>query len=336
MRQDLERFPTDGRSTALVAFALAFALAAGAAHAQSAWKPDRPVELIATNAPGGGSDRILRIMIKVLQERRYVSTPIAVVNRPGGGTSVAYNYLNQHAGNGHYLVMGSRSFLTNHITGHGPSYTEFTPVVRLFDEYIAVTVKPVSPIKSGKDLVSFMKRDPTAISFGIATSLGAPNHQGAATALKAAGVDIKKMKNVIFSSGGAATTALLGGHIDVVPISMGFASSLLRNGQVRIIAVAAPQRLPGLLKDVPTWREQGVDAVVSQWRVLVGAKGLTAAQIAYWEGVFQRMMEAEDWKNELETNFWTANFQTSSETRKFLARDHEDAKAFLAELGLAR
>jgi len=63
---------------------------------------------------------------------------------------------------------------------------------------------------------------------------------------------------------------------------------------------------------------------------------LTAAQIAYWEGVFQRMMEAEDWKNELETNFWTANFQTSSETRKFLARDHEDAKAFLAELGLAR
>ena len=332
MRQDLERFPTDGRSTALVAFALA----AGAAHAQSAWKPDRPVELIATNAPGGGSDRILRIMIKVLQERRYVSTPIAVVNRPGGGTSVAYNYLNQHAGNGHYLVMGSRSFLTNHITGHGPSYTEFTPVVRLFDEYIAVTVKPVSPIKSGKDLVSFMKRDPTAISFGIATSLGAPNHQGAAAALKVAGVDIKKMKNVIFSSGGAATTALLGGHIDVVPISMGFASSLLRNGQVRIIAVAAPQRLPGLLKDVPTWREQGVDAVVSQWRVLVGPKAMTEGQIAYWESVFQRMMDAEDWKNELETNFWTANFQTSSETRKFLARDHEDAKAFLAELGLAR
>lgn len=316
--------------------ALALALAAGAAHAQSAWKPDRPVELIATNAPGGGSDRILRIMIKVLQERRYVSTPIAVVNRPGGGTSVAYNYLNQHAGNGHYLVMGSRSFLTNHITGHGPSYTEFTPVVRLFDEYIAVTVKPVSPIKSGKDLVSFMKRDPTAISFGIATSLGAPNHQGAAAALKVAGVDIKKMKNVIFSSGGAATTALLGGHIDVVPISMGFASSLLRNGQVRIIAVAAPQRLPGLLKDVPTWREQGVDAVVSQWRVLVGPKAMTAGQIAYWESVFQRMMDAEDWKNELETNFWTANFQTSSETRKFLARDHEDAKAFLAELGLAK
>lgn len=320
--------------TALIA--LTAALAAGGAQPQSAWKPDRPVELIATNAPGGGSDRILRIMIKILQEHRTVPTPVAVVNKPGGGSSVAYNYLNQYAGNGHYLVMGSRSLLTNHIAGHGPSYTELTPVVRLFDEYIAVTVKPVSPIKSGNDLIRFMRSDPTAISFGIATSLGAPNHQGAAAALKAAGLDLKKMKNVIFSSGGAATTALLGGHIDVVPISVGFASSLLRNGQVRIIAVAAPQRLPGVLRDVPTWREQGVDAVVSQWRVLVGPKAMTAGQIAYWESVFRRIMDADDWKNELETNFWTANYQTSAETRNFLARDNDEAKAFLAELGLAK
>jgi putative tricarboxylic transport membrane protein len=319
-----------------VLIALAAALAAGGAQAQSEWKPDRPVELIATNAPGGGSDRILRIMIKVLQERRYVPTPVAVVNKPGGGGSVAYNYLNQHAGNGHYLVMGSRSLLTNHIAGHGPSYTEMTPVVRLFDEYIAVTVKPVSPIKSGNDLIRFMRSDPTAISFGIATSLGAPNHAGAAAALKAAGIDIKKMKNVIFPSGGAASTALLGGHLDVVPISVGFGAQLLRNNQVRIIAVTSPERLPGILKDVPTWKEQGYDAVVEQWRVLVGPKAMTAEQVAYWEDVMRRMMDAEDWKSELESNSWTANYQTSAETRKFLARDHEDAKAFLAELGLAK
>jgi putative tricarboxylic transport membrane protein len=323
------------RTSKTALFALC-AWLAGGAHAQPAWKPDRPVELIATNAPGGGSDRILRIMIKILQERSYVPTAVSVVNKPGGGSSVAYNYLNQHPGNGHYLVMASRSLLTNNIAGHGPSYTGMTPVVRLFDEYISVTVKPISPIRTGKDLISFMKRDPSAISFGIATSLGAPNHSGAAAALKAAGIDIKKMKNVIFPSGGAATTAMLGGHIDVVPITVAFASSLLRNGQVRLIAVAAPQRLPGILKDVPTWREQGIDAVVSQWRVLVGPKGMTAGQIAYWEGVMQRMMDADDWKKELEANFWTASFQTSAETHKFLANDNEDAKAFLAELGLAR
>lgn len=337
MAGTLKRFAAGKTNRVLAALiALTVTLAAGGAQAQLAWKPDKPVELIATNAPGGGSDRILRIMIKILQERRYVPAPVAVVNKPGGGSSVAYNYLNQHAGNGHYLVMGSRSLLTNHIAGHGPSYTELTPVVRLFDEYIAVTVKPVSPIKSGNDLIRFMRNDPTAISFGIATSLGAPNHAGAAAALKAAGIDIKKMKNVIFPSGGAASTALLGGHLDVVPISVGFGAQLLRNNQVRIIAVTSPQRLPGILKDVPTWKEQGYDAVVEQWRVLVGPKAMTAGQIAYWESVFRRIMDADDWKNELETNFWTANYQASAETRKFLAQDNEDAKAFLAELGLAK
>jgi putative tricarboxylic transport membrane protein len=314
--------------------ALGAAVFGGATAAE--WKPDKPVELVALNAPGGGSDRILRIMVKILQERRYVPTPLSVVNRPGGGGSVGYNYLNQHPGSGNFLAMGARGLLTNNIAGHGPSYTELTPVVRLFDEYIAVTVKPVSPIKTGKDLVSFMKRDPTALSFGIATSIGNQNHQGVAAAFKAAGLDLRKMKNVIFPSGGAASTALLGGHVDVVPVSVGFTSQLLRNNQVRAIAVTSRERLPGIFKDVPTWKEQGYDALVEQWRMLIGPKGMTGEQIAYWEGVFRRVMDDDAWKAELETNFWKSNFQGSAESRRFLARDNEDAKAFLTDLGLAR
>jgi putative tricarboxylic transport membrane protein len=318
------------------AIVVAFAVAMIPGVAAQEWKPSKPVELVATNAPGGGSDRIGRIMIKIMQDRKLVPTAINLVNKPGGGGSVAYNYINQYPGNGHFLVMGSRSFLTNHIAGHGPSPAEFTPVAHLFDEYIAVTVKPVSPIRTGKDLLAFMRKDPTAISFGIATSLGAPNHSGVAAAFKATGIDIKKMKNVIFPSGGAASTALMGGHVDVVPISVAFATSLLRNGQVRLIAITSPERLPGILQDVPTWKEQGANVVVAQWRVLIGPKGMIPEQIAYWENTMKRLMEAEDWKNEMETNFWKANFEGSAATRKFLAKDNEDAKQFLTELGLAK
>jgi tripartite-type tricarboxylate transporter receptor subunit TctC len=63
---------------------------------------------------------------------------------------------------------------------------------------------------------------------------------------------------------------------------------------------------------------------------------MTQGQIAYWENVMRRMMEADDWKKELEENFWSSNFQTGAESRKFLAQDHEDAKTFLTELGLAK
>jgi putative tricarboxylic transport membrane protein len=324
------------RQTALLA-ALGGALALQvAAAAEPGWKPDKTIEIIATNAPGGGSDRIIRIMTKVMQQRRDLTVPIAIINKPGGGGSVSYAYLNQHPGDGHYLVLGSKAILTNNIAGRGPSFTELTPVAHLFNEYVSVTVRPDSPLKSGRDLVERLKQDPTALSFGIATSLGGPNHQAVAAALKEAGVDIRKMRKVIFPSGGAASTAMLGGHVDVVPVSAAFAASMLRNGQVRLLAVAAPKRLPGVLADVPTWREQGYDAVVSNWRLMVGPRGMTPAQIAYWESTFRRFGDSEDWRKELESNFWTHEFMGSTETTKFLERENSQARTFLVDLGLVK
>ena len=315
--------------------ALAALPAADAVHAAAAWKPEKALELIATNAPGGGSDRILRIMSNVMQERRYIEVPVTVVNKPGGGGSVAFAYVNQRPADGH-VVLANKSLITNHLVGQGPSYTDLTPVANLFGEYIAVTVKPDSPLRSGRDLVERMKKDPGSLSFGIATSLGNLNHQGVAVAFKEAGIDLKKTRNVIFPSGGAATTAMLGGHVDVVPITLAFATSLLRNGQVRLLAVASAQRLTGVLADVPTWREQGFDAVVSNWRAFVGPRAMADAQVAYWESALKRMSESDEWKKELEANFWSNEFLDHVETRRQMDRDHVQQKSFLTELGLAK
>jgi putative tricarboxylic transport membrane protein len=325
---------TNRELTALIA--LTASHFAGGAQAQSAWKPDKPVELIAMNAPGGGSDRILRIMAKILQEGRHVGVPLNVVNKPGGGGSVAYSYLNLHPGDAHYLQLASKSLLTNNIAGLGPSYTEFTPVAFLFGEYVSVTVRPDSPLRSGRDLIERMQKDPTALSFGIATSLGNPNHQAVATALKEAGVDIKKLRTAIFSSGGAASTAMLGGHVDVVPISAAFAASMARQGQVRLLAVTSPSRLSDVLAGVPTWREQGYDVVVSNWRSVFGPRGMTEAQIAYWEQSLKRFVESDEWKKELETNFWRSEYMRSAEARQYIEQDNAQVRAFLTELGLAK
>lgn len=306
------------------------------ASARAEWKPDKSVEFIAMNAPGGGSDRILRLMLKIIKEQRYSETAVNVVNKPGGGGAIAYTYLNTHPGNGHFILMANKSLLTNHLVGRGPKYTEFTPIVKLFDEYISVTVRPDSPIKSGKDLVERLRKDPQALTFGIATSLGNLNHQGAAVALKAGGIDVKKMKNVIFQSGGKAVTALLGGHVDVVPITAAFAASRLRNGQVRVIAVTAPQRLGGVLSEVPTWREQGYDNTVSNWRGFVGPKGMTGVQVAYWEQFMRRLAESDEWKKELDANFWSSDLKGGAPYRMQMDEDNAQLRAFLTELGLAK
>ena len=211
-----------------------------------------------------------------------------------------------------------------------------TPVAHLFGEYVCVTVKPDSPLKSGRDLVERIRKDPAALSFGIATSLGGPNHQGVAAALKAGGAEVKSLRNVIFQSGGAASSAMLGGHIDVVPITAAFGASLRANGQVRILAVGSPNRLGGVLADVPTWREQSYDAVVSNWRTIVGPRGMTQAQVAFWEGALKRFSESAEWKKEVEANFWINEFMGRTETLKYLERDHAALKVFLSDLGLVK
>lgn len=305
------------------------------AAAEAEWRPVKAVELVAINAPGGGSDRILRLMAKVFQDQRSLDVPVNVVNKPGGGGAVAYAYVNQHS-DGHGIVLANKSILTNNIIGRGPSYTELAPVAKLFEEYISVTVRPDSPWKGGRDVVEALRKDVNALALGIATSIGNPNHQGLAVALSLGGVDIRKTRNAIFPSGGAATTALMGGHVDVAPVTAAFAASLLRNGQVRVVAVAAPQRLGGVLADVPTWREQGYDAVVSNWRAFLGPRGLAPARLAYWEHAFRRLNESEEWKKELADNLWIADYQPGAALRAQLDRDDAQQRAFLKELALAK
>lgn len=301
-----------------------------------AWQADKNVELIVNTAPGSGQDATARLMQKILQERKLVAPPLIINNKPGGGGAIAYTGLAQHPGDGHFIAIASKSLLTNHIMGRMPvTYSNVTPLAILFDEYISVAVKADSPIKSGREVLDRMKKDVTAFSFGVATSLGNPNHQGVAMALKDAGIDLRKVKTVVFQSGATAITALLGGHVDVVPGSVGLMQKYVQAGSVRLIAIAAPQRLGGIYANTPTWKEQGANAIVSNWRGLVGAPGLSPAQTAYWDNALRQMTQSEAWKKELEDNNWDNEYRNSADTRKFMEADYNDLKVFLTEIELA-
>lgn len=308
------------------------------AHAGAAsWKPEQAVEIIVNCAPGCGPDRMARLMQRMFQMNRTVEPPITIQNRTGGGGAVAQTYLNQFEGNGHYLFHSGKSVLTTHAMGRSVApYTELTPVANLFGEYIGIAVKMDSPIKSGRDLIERLKKDPAAASFGIATSIGNTNHQGVAGALKAAGVDIRKTRNVVFQSGALAITAMLGGHIDVVPVSVGSWVSHMKTGAVRVIAVSSAERLPGFFAGIPTWREQGANAVVSNWRGVFGPRGMTPAQVAYWESSFQHLTETPDWKTEMVTLNGLAEFMGAARLKKYMEEDYAEIKAFLVELELAK
>jgi putative tricarboxylic transport membrane protein len=201
---------------------------------------------------------------------------------------------------------------------------------------VIVCVRADSPLKTGRDLVERLKQDPGAHTFGIATSLGNINHQSVAMALKQAGVDLRKTRNVVFQAATLGVTAMLGGHVDVVPVALGTAAGPLQSGQIRLLAVAAPRRVPGIFAHVPTWRELGYDVVASNWRSVIGPKGLPAAQTAYWEQALQRVTESPEWKKDLEQNHWDSEFIGAAGTRKLMDADYAQAKSLLVDLELAK
>ena len=301
-----------------------------------AWKPERNIELIVPGGAGGGQDRTARVMQKVMQEG-LVSATVSVVNRPGGGSNIAYVYLNQFAGDGHYLASATATLLTNHILGVSPlSYTHFTPVSVLYGEYIGFAVGAEGPFKSGKDLIARMKSAPDSVSFAFGTSAGNANHIGIALALKAAGIDASRAKTVVFKASIEATNALMGGHVDVVATPISTYLPVLGTGKIRIVAIAAPKRVGGKFAEVPTWKEQGYDAVMPSFRMFIGAKGLTAAQLRYWDGVFAKLAASPVWKQELEANEWQGSYMTGAESRRFLDARYDEYRKILTELKLAR
>jgi putative tricarboxylic transport membrane protein len=316
---------------------LAVPMSPGSAGAASAWKPERPIEVVAPSGAGGTTDRTARVVARILTQHKLVDVPVNVVNKPGGSGTIGLNYVNQHPGDGHTIIIATTGSISNHILGLIPyNHTNFTPLAMLFDEYLAVNTRADSPIKSGRDLIDRLRKDPQSVSFGISTSIGGGNHTSLMVALKAGGVDIKRLKTAVFPGGAATTTALLGGHVDVMNTAPGNMVAHFRSGKIRPLAISAPHRLAGDFGTVPTWREQGVAAVASSWRGLMGPRDLTAEQIAYWDRVLSAVVKTQDWKKDLQENFWDEGYLDARAARKRLDEEYAEYKTILTELGVAK
>ncbi len=328
-----------GRPGALRSVTLAFlALSAGAVTAQPApWKPEKAVELIAPSGPGGGTDKMARLMQRIWQERQFLEVPITVVNKPGGGGAVSLTYLKQRSGDPHYLQAVSTVLLTNHIAGRSSfSHTEFTPIALLNSEYVALAVKGDSPLASLKDLMARLNQDAGSVSIAVGTSLGGANHITSAAVARAAGGDPKKLRTVVFKSSAESAVAVLGGHVDLIASSASLILPHLKSGALRVLAVSAPRRVGGALAAAPTLKEQGVDAVVDNFRLIIGPGGISPTHVAYWDQIMARLAQADEWKKDLEANLWENTYMNSRDTRKYLDEQYAQLKSALTDVGLAK
>lgn len=305
------------------------------AAAQS-WRPEKNVEIIVGSSPGGSFDLTARSMQKIFQDTKLVDTSVTVVNKPGGNNSVSWVYLNGHAGDGHYLALVFPTLITNKLMGSNPiTIEDVTPVAHLYSDYIAFAVRPDSRLKTAKDIVAALKQDPQKISMGL-TAVGTAHQVTAARLAKAAGVDPKQLKFVVFKGAGDAKTAVLGGHIEIVISAPASFAGDLEAGKLHVPFVSAPKRMSGALAKVPTLKEQGYDIVVPNWRGIAGPKGMDKAKVAYWEGVFAKLSQHPEWQAVMGKYGWENDYMNSRDFAKFLEAERKELAAEFAALGLLK
>jgi putative tricarboxylic transport membrane protein len=309
----------------------------GTAHGQSAWLPEKPVEIVVPTAAAGINDQISRLMQRVLQNEKLVTTPMVVMNKAGGNQSLSVVYLTQKAPDPHYLLYATATVFTNQLAGLTTlGYTELTPLANLVVDHTVITVAADSPMRTLRDLIERLKADPGAASFGM-VSRGGPNHLALSQAVRSAGIDPRKLRTVVFKTNAESNLAVVGGHIQAVVSSASAALPQVQAGQTRMLAIVAAERAAGPLAQVPTVREQGINATgIANWRAIFGVKGMSAAQAAFWDNALARMTSTEEWNRELDGTNMSRHFLRGTDFRRYLDEEFAATRAVMADLGLVK
>jgi putative tricarboxylic transport membrane protein len=167
-------------------------------------------------------------------------------------------------------------------------------------------------------------------------AIGATNHLTVALLMRSMGVDVKKLKTVVFQGNAQTVTAVMGGHVDLAPLSVGAALRAAEAGQLRIIGVTSERRGEGPLASVPTWKEQGYDVVFTNTRLLIGSKGMTPAQVAWWDGVLGRVTDTEEWKSAVRKQHGVNDYLGSRDSPQRMKAIYGQLRVALVDAGLAK
>ncbi|MDF1592491.1 MAG: tripartite tricarboxylate transporter substrate binding protein [Desulfobacterales bacterium] len=230
--------------------------------------PNKPISLVTWSSPGGGGDVLGRNLQRPLS--KIAGQRVIIVNKPGGSGAVAMEYAEKMKPDGHQLLIVTLSgIITPHVAGTRLSVADFKGLIRVQLDPEVLMVRGDSPYKNAKDAIEAKKADPGGIKFAGAF-LGNLDSLLCYQLFKAAGIE--KYDYVPFSGGGEAMTALLGGHVQVLFGNPSEVAPQVESGQIRLISIATPERLPGL-PNVPTLKEQGYDIEGVLWRGIVAPPG---------------------------------------------------------------
>ncbi|MGW8048975.1 tripartite tricarboxylate transporter substrate binding protein [Staphylococcus shinii] len=294
--------------------------------------PDETVEIVAPASPGGGWDTTARAIQKIILEENLTKQNVNVINKPGGGGEVGWQYLKSRSLN--TISINSSLLLSNNELGLSDLNTDdFTPIAILATEWISLTASNKSNLNSGKEVMEKLKKDPKSLTIGVAPGLGNNDHLAFVQAAKEYGVDVENIDFLVYKSGGDLQTALLGGHVDVASTAVSEVKEQHQTGKLKMLAVTSDKPIEGI-EDVPTWEDQGINVVFPHWRGVMGPKDMTPEQREYWDTTMEKVVKSKRWQEIRKNNDWENFYKDSEESEKFLKAQRKKYNKLVNDSGL--
>src|SRR5829696_339659 len=313
---------------ALLAGAMVAGLATGAAAQMD------QIKIMAPANPGGGWDQTARSMQQALVAAG-IARSVQVANVPGAGGSVGIaQFVNGAKGDGSQLMVNGFVMVGALLMNKSPvTLEQVTPIARLTEETQVMVVPANSQIKNAKDLAEAVKKDVAKVTFA-GGSAGGVDHIMAALFAGGVGADASKVNYVPFSGGGESLAAILGGKVTAGISGWGEYEGQIKAGKLRAIGVTSPQRLPGV--DVPTFKEQGIDLVLTNWRSVVAAPGISDAQKKTLAELVDKLVKSAGWKDILKQKGWDDAYLASDAFATFLKQEQTRVGEVLKSVGLVK
>mgnify|MGYP000893275901 FL=1 len=282
--------------------------------------------------PGGGWDTTGRALGKALQDSGVASS-VTYENKGGAAGIIGLaQYANATKGDGNSLMVMGAVMLGGIITGKPPvSLDKVTPIARLTSEYNVFVVPANSPLKTMKDVVEQLKKDPGSVKWG-GGSRGSTEHIAAAMLAREVGVDAAKINYVPFRGGGEAVAAILGGNVTVGGSGYSEFQQYIETGKMRPIAVTSGKRLKGI--NIPTMIEQGYNIEIGNWRGVYAPAGLTAAQRKGLTDMVLKATKSKSWAESLEKNNWTSAWMANPAFDDFVDSEFASLRATMVKSGM--
>jgi tripartite-type tricarboxylate transporter receptor subunit TctC len=311
------------------AILLASALALFAGLAQAQQFPTRPVTLIVPWPAGGSTDIGMRALASATE--KHLGQSIVIENKPGAGGTIGPANMAAGAKPDGYTVaqlpitVFRMPFIQK--TSFDPT-KDFTYIIHITGYTFGIVVKADAPWKTFGELIDYARTNPGKINYGT---------PGAGTSLHITMEQIAKLKgirwtHVPFKGVSESMNALLGGHIDVVSDSTGWAGSV-DGGQARLLVTWGASRTKNW-PNVPNLKESGIDMISNSPFGIGGPKGMDPAVVQILHDAFRKGMEEQSYKDTMAKLDQEAFYLDTAAYQAYAMKQVEEQKQLVEELGL--